>query len=236
MDNVRVSNPKAMDLFHGSLGIIGDRINIQSGKGVGWNGLTLGDAFYTSLSEDAACLFSHLVLQKSRLMGEEAFENLGFAKVYKISLNKQFSILDADQTLDAYRVRSILVRAGVSKAYLNLRNDDQLANFYKSADLLCYGTDWQGNRNEYLTKELGYDGLLIRESAWDEWDYFPNDIEIDWDECNREKLWPPKTLAIYNTDNIAGFELSRDGVIQERDEEDVVNSLNFLAGKDELSM
>jgi len=145
MDNVRVSNPKAMELFHGSLGLIGDRINIQSGKGVGWNGLTLGDAFYTSLSEDAACLFSHLVLQKSRLMGEEAFDNLGFAKIYKISLNENFSILDADQALDASRVRSILLRAGVSERYLDYRRDDQLTEFYKASDLLCYGTGTEMN-------------------------------------------------------------------------------------------
>lgn len=225
-----------MELYHGSMGLAGGKITIQSGTGVGWNSLTLGDAFYTSVGLDAACLFSHLLLQKSRLQGKEAFENLGFAKVYKISLNNQFSILDADQTLDASRVQSILLHAGVSERYLKYRHNDQLTDFYKSADLLCYGIDWQRNRNEYLTKELGYDGLLIRESAWDSWDYFPNDIGIDWDELIRMELWPPKTLAIYNTDNIAGFELYRDGVIHERDEEQLTNNRNFHIGQDELCM
>lgn len=202
-----------MDLFHGSLGIIGDRINIQSGKGVGWNGLTLGDAFYTSLSEDAACLFSHLVLQKSRLMGEEAFDNLGFAKIYKISLNEDFSILDADQALDASRVRSILLRAGVSEVYLNYRHDDQLTEFYKAADLLCYGMDWEGNRNEYLCKALGYDALMVNERAWMNWDYYPSDIGIDWGKLNDPRIWPPKTVAIYNQNMVSGFELYRDGQV-----------------------
>lgn len=143
-----------MELYHGCMGLLGEKINIQSGTGVGWISLTLGNAFYISVGPDAACLFSHLLLQKSRLQGKEAFENLGFAKVYKISLNNQFSILDADQTLDASCVRSILVRAGISERYLNFRHDDQLTDFYKSADLLCYGTGWLGNRNEYLTKDL----------------------------------------------------------------------------------
>ncbi|QPH40512.1 hypothetical protein [Pedobacter endophyticus] len=213
MYNIRVFNPGAMELYHGSLGLIGDKINIQSGKGVGWNRLTLGDAFYTSLSEDAACLFSHLVLQKSRLMGEEAFGNLGFAKIYKISLNADFSILDADKALDASRVRSILLRAGVSKNYLNYRQDDQITEFNKAADLLCYGTDWEGNRNEYLTKELGFDGLLIKESAWENWDYYPSDIGVNWQSIGKGIEWPPKSLAIYTTAKISGFELFRDGTL-----------------------
>jgi len=225
MDNVRVLNPEILELYHGSLGLIGGQINIQSGKGVGWNALTLGDAFYTSVSQDAACLFSHLVLQKSRLKGEEAFDNLGFAKIYKISLNKDFSILDADQALDASSVRSILLRAGVSEVYLKFRHADQLTDFNKAANLLCYGMEWQGNRNEYLTKKLGYDGLLIKEKAWDSWDYYPSDIGIAWDKMNDPNFWPPKTLAIYNTSGILGYELIRDGIISDLRDEIIDNGL-----------
>ncbi|GAA4196330.1 MULTISPECIES: hypothetical protein [Pedobacter] len=210
---VKEINPELLALYHGSLGLDGMKINIQSGKGVGWNALTLGNAFYTSISEDAACLFSHLVLQKSRLNGEAGFDNLGYAKIYKITLSKDASILDADKALDASRVRSILLCAGVSERYLNHRHDDQLSDFYKVADLLCYGMNWEGNRNEYLTRVLGYDGLLIKERAWENWDYYPSGIGIDWDKINDPKLWPPKTVAIYNTDRVAGFEVIRDGVI-----------------------
>jgi len=214
MDTARIFNPEAMELYHGSMGLIGDKINIQSGKGVGWNALTLGDAFYTSLSVDAACLFSHLVLQKSRLKGEEAFNNLGFAKIFKITLSKNASILDADKALDASRVRSILLCAGVPNRYLNFPHDDQLSDFFNAADLICYGKGLQGNHNEYLVRELGYDGLLIQEKAWENWDYYPTDIGIDWSQLNDPKIWPPKTVAIYNTDSVVAFEVIRDGIIE----------------------
>lgn len=72
---------------------------------------------------------------------------------------------------------------------------------------------WNGNRNEYLTKELGFDGLLIKESAWNNWDYYPSDIGIDWDKMNNPNSWPPKTLAIYMTAKVSGFELFRDGIL-----------------------
>lgn len=194
MDTARIFSPEAMKLYHGSMGLIGDKINIQSGKGVGWNALTLGDAFYTSLSVDAASLFSHLVLQKSRLKGEETFDNLGFAKIFKITLSKNASILDADKALDASRVRSILLCAGVPNRYLNLWHDDQLCDFFKAADLICYGKDLQGNRNECLVRELGYDGLLIQEKAWENWDYYPTEIGIDWSQLNDRKYGHLKQL------------------------------------------
>lgn len=215
MEHNRLKNPETLKLFHGSLGLIGKEINIQSGKGIGWNSLTLGDAFYTSLSQDAAILFSHLVLQKSRLSGGEAYENLGFAKVYQIFLDESTSILDADQPLDAFSVRSVLSCAGVSEKYLNLGNKNQFTDFYKAADLLRYGTDWEGNRNEYLTRNLGYDGIMIKEKAWDTWDYYPNDIEINWDNLTDPLVWPPKTIAIYNAALVTGFDLNLDGRIYE---------------------
>lgn len=208
-----VFKPEALDLFHGSLELKGGKIMIGSSIGVGWNALTLGNAFYTSVSVDAARLFSHLVLQKSRLKGEETFNNVGFAKIYKVLLHKDSSILDADKALDANRVRSILTRAGIPQRYLEHRNDDQLTDFYKSADLLCYGAGWEGNRNEYLTKALGFDGLLIQERAWDSYDYYPQDIGIDWEGSDITKGWPPKTLALYNPEVISGYELISDGRI-----------------------
>jgi hypothetical protein len=205
-------------LYHGSMGLIGDDINLRSGSGVGWNSLTLGDAFYTTVNSDAAQLFSHLVLQKSKMRGEEALDNIGFAKVYQIFLNGSVSILDADKALDASRVRSILIGAGVSERYLKVRHDDQLVDFQKSADLLCYGMDWEGNRNEYLTKALGFDALMIKERAWEGWDYFPEGIGIDWRGIESNYKWPPKTVAIYNTEMISSHEIFRDGlIIQEKE-------------------
>lgn len=58
MEHNRLKNPNTVKLFHGSLGLVGNEIHIQSGKGVGWNSLTFGDALYTSLSEDAALLLA----------------------------------------------------------------------------------------------------------------------------------------------------------------------------------
>jgi len=83
MERNRLKNPQTLKLFHGSLGLLGNEIHIQSGKGVGWNSLALGDAFYTSLSEDAALLFSRLVMQKSRLSGGEAYETLDLLRFIK---------------------------------------------------------------------------------------------------------------------------------------------------------
>lgn len=198
--------------------LIGEDIHIQSGSGVGWNSLTLGDAFYTTINPDAAQLFSHLVLQKSRMRGEETFDNIGFAKVYQIFLNDRVSILDADQALDASRVRSILLGAGVSERYLKYRHDDQLIDFQKSADLLCYGIEWEGNRNEYLTKALGFDALMIRERAWEDWDYYPEGIGVDWRGIENNNKWPPKTVAIYNPEMVNRYEIFKDGLIVQANE------------------
>jgi len=207
--------PENLLLYHGSMGIKGNSIEIHSNEGVGWNSLTLGDAFYTSPCLDASKLFSHMVLVKNNLMGGEREENMGFAKVYQIKLNNDIKILDAGATLDANVVRGVLLYAGVPEKYLNFRNDDQLEDFYKFADLLCYGFNWEGNRNEYLTKALGYDALMIRERAWQDWDYFPDDIGIDWDNTEILSEWPPKTLAIYHPQKISGFELYINGMIKE---------------------
>lgn len=68
---------KAQDLvlYHGTLGIEGGKISLRSNQGVGWNNLTLGDAFYTTPNLEASKLFSHLVLQKNILRGGERQEN-----------------------------------------------------------------------------------------------------------------------------------------------------------------
>lgn len=205
--------PELLTLYHGSMELLGSQINIQSGTGVGWNSLTLGDAFYTSLNVDAAMLFSHLVLQKSILMEKVRYENQGFAKVYKISLDKNTSILDTENALDANSVRGVLLRAGVSPRYLDYRHHDQLTDFYRSADLLCHGMEWEGNRNEYLCRQLGYDGLMTKERAWMSWDYYPEEIGINWSKLEDPLIWPPKTVAVYNQEMITGFELYRDGRI-----------------------
>jgi len=104
--------------------------------------------------------------------------------VFIKSLNDNARILDADIPLDAVSVRSVLLRAGVSERYLRFRHDDQLVDFNKSADLLCYGMNWQRNRNEYLTKALGFDALKIRERAWQNWDYYPEEIGVNWQQID----------------------------------------------------
>ena len=43
------------------------------------------------------------------------------------------------------------------------------------------------------------------------WDYYPEDIGIDWNKLDDPLIWPPKTVAVYNQEMITGFELYRDG-------------------------
>lgn len=40
---------------------------------------------------------------------------------------------------------------------------------------------------------------MIKEIAWNNWDYFSNDIGIDWEKLEDPLIWPPKTIAIYKT-------------------------------------
>ncbi|MCX2584285.1 hypothetical protein [Pedobacter sp. MR22-3] len=127
-------------------------------------------------------------------------------------MDTNISILDAEQPLDASCVQSFLSYAGFSEQHLDLGNSKYI-DFYKAADLLSYSPDWEGNRNEYLTKKLGYDGLMVKERAWDEWDYYPEDIGIDWEKSEDPLIWPPKTIAIYNQNKVSGFELYKDGQV-----------------------
>jgi len=139
---------------------------------------------------------------------------LDLQRFIKFFLDKNISILDADQPLDASRVQSVLSYAGVSKQHRDLGNS-KFIEFDKAADLLSYCPDWEGNRNEYLTKKLGYDGLMVKERAWNNWDYYPDDIGIDWEKSEDPLIWPPKTIAIYNVQSILGFDLHKDGRVYE---------------------
>lgn len=216
IDITSVKNALDLPLYHGTMGIEGNSIQLQSNKGVGWNSLTLGNAFYTSTDLNASKLFSHLILQKTILMEETRMGNMGFAKIYQIKLSNDINILDAKQPLDADAVRGVLLYAGVPKRYLNFVHDDQLTEFYKSADLLCYGHNWEGNRNEYLTKALGCDALMVRERAWESWDYYPNGIGIEWDSVLTNSQWPPLSVAIYDTTKIHSFVLVQNGIDLDR--------------------
>ena len=109
-------------------------------------------------------------------------------------------------TLNPKTTRQILLEAGVSENYLNYCHNDRLRDFNTVADLLDTGIEWIGNKNEYLTKSLGYDALKIMERAWDGWEYYPDDIGVDWRACFKQwNLQPPETVIIYNTDKIHSF-------------------------------
>jgi hypothetical protein len=206
-------------LFHGSLALTGSHIDIRSGTGVGWNAFTLGNAFYTSESIEAATLFSHLVLQKAVLNGQLRCDNEGYAKVYSISVNERIKILDTSHPLDVHSVQGVLLHAGVPGHYFKGVRDKRLTDFNACTALLCYGKNWEGNRNEYLCKALGFDALLINEQSWMNWDYYPNISGVDWGAFCEPARFPPRTLAIYRPESIEGFKLVKDGMIYDRGED-----------------
>lgn len=202
-----LENPSELTLYHGTTGIVGDKIVVQSNTGVGWNAYTLGNGFYTSISKDASMLFAHLDYIKKRLNSEEELWPSLDPKLYNIKLKGSTKILDATSVLDASSVRDILERAGVSKNYLNFCKDDQLTSFRNAADILASSFDLVGNSKEHLTQELGFDGLMILETAWEGWDYYPENIGVDWESCLLEwKNNAPHTLIIYNTAQISSFQ------------------------------
>ncbi|MGM9478062.1 hypothetical protein ACS5PU_16665 [Pedobacter sp. GSP4] len=201
-----LENPSGLKLYHGTTGIVGDKIVVQSNTGVGWNAYTLGNGFYTSVSKDASMLFAHLDYIKKRLNSEEELWPSLDPKLYNIKLKGSTKILDATSVLDASSVRDILERAGVSKSYLNFCKDDQLRSFRNAADILASSFDLVGNEKEHLTKALGYDGLMTLESAWQGWDYYPSGIGVDWESCLLEwESLAPYTVIIYNADQISSF-------------------------------
>jgi len=202
-----LENPSGLTLYHGTTGIVGDKIVVQSNTGVGWNAYTLGNGFYTSISKEACMLFAHLDYVKKRLMSEEEQWPSLAPRLYNIKLKDSTKILDAASVLDASSVRDILERAGVSKSYLNFCKDDQLTSFRNAADILASSFDLVGNEKEHLTKELGYDGLMMLEPAWEGWDYYPSGIGVDWEACLLEwESHPPYTVIIYNTNQISSFQ------------------------------
>lgn len=46
---------------------------------------------------------------------------------------------------------------------------------------------------------------MIKERAWDDWNYYPDHIGIDWNKIKGTVIWPPKTVAIYDPALITGF-------------------------------
>jgi hypothetical protein len=56
---------------------------------------------------------------------------------------------------------------------------------------------------------------MVKEKAWNNWDYYPNDIGIDWEKLEDPLIWPPKTIAIYNVHSILGFDIYKDGRVYE---------------------
>jgi len=197
----------ALKLYHGTTGIIGDQISLRSNTGVGWNRFTLGNGFYTNISMEAAKLFAHLCMINKRLR-DTTREPVEFeSRLYLVALKPNIKLLDATTALDPEVTRQILLEAGVSPHYLTHCHNDRLTHFTTVADLLNTGINWIGNRNEYLTKALGYDALKIMERAWDGWEYYPDDIGVDWKSCFKQwNIQQPKTVIIYDIKKIQSFQ------------------------------
>lgn len=193
--------------YHGTslTGIKGNKI--QARRNAKSNFLYLGKGFYTTSHLEAAKLFSHLAEQQRcfnlrldpwRCLKEA--QNAGLGKIYNIDLSG-VNLLESGDHVDSQICRNILEAAKMdSKMIHSLTREDSVSVERISRQLGKYGV-LNDNPYECLTRQLGYDGLLIREKFWDSWDYYPSDIGIDF---NKFKICPD-TAVIYNTEKIKSF-------------------------------
>lgn len=194
-------------LYHGSPGILGDAINLKPNTGVGWNAFTLGNGFYTSVNEGAARLFSHIAMQTHLLRQGQEPGKITIGKIYQIHLNDDANLLDAQMPLDPQQIREVLLLAGIREGTIAKHSDHDLSKMELVINILAYGKNYSCNPYEHLVSSLGFDGLKILEKSWDNWDYYPRNIGVDWEQFYQNyKSDPPHTVVIYNTGKIKNFE------------------------------
>lgn len=193
--------------YHGTslLGIKGKKI--RANVEIVNNNVSLGLGFYTTTHLEAAKMFSHLAEKrrwlKMRIDNDKALEgaeNAGLGKVYSIDLSG-INLLKWNSRIDRQTCIDMLNAIGMDRELVGAIT---LSNT-TSVDRVCLQIEKAGilkeNAYQYLTKVLGYDGLLVREKEWNSWDYYPSDIGIDYKkfkEC-------PDTAVIYNTQKIKSF-------------------------------
>lgn len=195
-------------LYHGSPGLLGNTIELKSNTGVGWNTFTLGNGFYTSVSEPAARLFSHLALQSQLLRQGKDPGDVTTGKIYQIKIKDDINILDEHSPLDPQTIRGVLSRAGIREDTIRSQSDAYLSKLDTVINLLAYGKNYACNPYEYLIKSLGFDALKINEKTWDKWDYYPSNIGVNWESFNENyDANPPTTVVIYDTSKIKSFKL-----------------------------
>ncbi|TCC94979.1 hypothetical protein [Pedobacter hiemivivus] len=194
-------------LYHGSPGIMGDTINLKPNTGVGWNAFTLGNGFYTSVNEGAARLFSHIAMQTHLLRQGQEPGKITIGKIYQIHLKDEVNLLDAQMPLDPRQIREILLLSGIRENAIAKHSDSNLSKMAPVINILAYGENYNCNPYEHLVRCLGFDGLKILEKSWDNWDYYPRNIGVDWEQFYQNyKFDPPDTVVIYDTGKIKSFE------------------------------
>ncbi len=210
--------PDAKTFYHGSgKPLVGElKIDSKSKTGIGGNSATLGNAIYLTESEPAARLFSHVskqnhVLSDENLSAGERLEKVGqvgMGNVYQVKVNPEAKIYDAEKPLDAKTVRALLKEAGVPAKLVASHKDSEVSDFQIIQHLLQYAKklDVKQNAVEWFMKKLGYDGIRIRESSWDDWQYFPREAGIDYHDFSDT----PVTVAIYNDKMIEGYKENED--------------------------
>lgn len=195
-------------LYHGSPGLFGNKIDLKPNTGVGWNRFTLGNGFYTTVSESAARLFSHIALQAQILRQGKDPGDVTIGKIYEIQLKNDINILDDHASLDPQTIRGVLLRAGIQEDIIRRYSDAYFSKLETVINLMAYGKNYSCNPYEYLTNSLGFDALKINEKTWDKWDYYPSTIGVNWESFNENyNANPPTTVVIYDTSKIKSFKL-----------------------------
>lgn len=202
-------NTQATTYFHGTAYLIDEKVSIDVNinRGVGSNAFTLGNGIYMTDNISAALLFSHLSVQ-NKLFREEAIEsdslkknsleNAGTGNIYQISVDPEAKILDASLPLDPSAVRSLLNQYKVPDSIIEKRSDMELSDIRIATQLFSTVLEFNQNPYQYLVTGLNYDGILIQESRWETWDYYPKTLGIDFYDFSIK----PQSLVMYNDDKI----------------------------------
>jgi hypothetical protein len=176
----------------------------MNSRGVGGNSFTLGNGVYLTDHLPAARLFSHLSLQKKMFLSGEDFHNAGTGNIYSVGIAPTAKILDATVPLKPDAVRVILNKYKeqhpVQKENTKEYSDALLSDVHQVAELLLkLLINAKQNPYELLVKELGYDGMKIKEPRWQSWDYYPRHLDVHPEAFAAV----PTIVIVYNPDQIS---------------------------------
>ena len=188
-------------LYHGTDKEIEGRFKISlAGSGIGWLNDSYGAGIYFSTNVEAARYYAFKAVQntiiKNRIeTGQENTDKLSEQRVYRTTLKQGAKILDASEPIDSKRAKEILLKAGVSETVIKVYTKKELSQFTRIARLIHKNPAFN-NGFEYLTKELGYQGLKIKDEMWENpGENFEQPFKVDFDEIYKNI---PEIMVIYD--------------------------------------